>query len=106
MMQWLFWKPRADLKLTPAEVVRELIWGEDVEGLVDLPIKEIIERLKGAFGGRETPGLLTIPLAGGPCEIHWSWQHVRAACAAFSPEEKQRLTEILGEFGCLPHEAS
>jgi hypothetical protein len=101
----MFWKAGELLTLSPAEVCRELTWGEDVEGLVDLPIKEILDRLKGAFPRhRETSGLLVIEPAAGRCEATWSWQHVRLECHDISPADRQRLVEVLGEFGCQPYE--
>src|SRR6185312_11983503 len=42
----LFWKAGPALKLSAPEVTRELVWGEEVDGLVDLPIREILDRLK------------------------------------------------------------
>jgi hypothetical protein len=102
----MFWKERQPLVLSPAEVCRELVWGEDVDGLVDLPVKEILDRLKGAFPRhRETPGLVVVQPAAGYCEATWTWQHVRLQCHDVSPADRERLIEILAEFGCQPYEA-
>jgi hypothetical protein len=98
----LFWKPRSDLRLSPEEVARELIWGEEVAGLIDLPIKEVIERLKAAFPDhQEQPGHFVGRTAEGTFEATWTWQHVRAECRGLSADERQRLTEVLTGFGCV-----
>jgi hypothetical protein len=97
----LFWKPRADLSLTPAAVARELLWGEEVEGLVDLAIKEVIDRLKAEFPEhRETPGLLVCRTGGGRLEATWSWQHVKAELHDVASADRQRLIAVLADFGC------
>ena len=50
----LFWKARPDLAMPEDAVARELNWGEEVEGLIDLPVKEIIDRLKAEFRDRKS----------------------------------------------------
>jgi hypothetical protein len=97
----LFWKPRPDLKLTPAAVARELLWGEEVDGLIDLPIKEVIDRLKVEFPDhREMPGLLVLKADAGRCEATWSWQHVRAELHDLADVDRQRLIAAMEGFGC------
>jgi hypothetical protein len=101
----MFWRAGPQLRLSPAEIARELTWGEDVDGLIDLPIKEIIGRLKAEFSqNRETPGLLTIHTESCHCEATWTWQHVRVECHGIAPAERERLRAILAEFGCAAHE--
>ena len=51
--QLLFWKPGPKVKLSAPEIARELVWGEEVEGLIDLPVREIIDRLKAEFPQHE-----------------------------------------------------
>jgi hypothetical protein len=97
----LFWRPRADLALSPAEIAREVLWGEEVEGLVDLPIKEVIERLKAEFPQhRETSGLLVLHVDDGRIETTWTWQHVKAELHDVPDADRERLTAVLGQFGC------
>jgi hypothetical protein len=102
----MFWKPRPGLDLQPPAIAQELAFGEEVDGLVDLPIKEIIDRLKGAFPQhRETPGLLALETGTGRCEATWSWQHVKLELAGVSDDERQRLIGVVEAFGCKAHEA-
>lgn len=101
----MFWRPRADLALDPAAIAQELAWGEDVEGLVDLPIREIIDRLKEEFPRhRETPGHLSLELGAGRAEATWSWQHVRLELSEASDQDCQQLIAVGLEFGCTAYE--
>jgi hypothetical protein len=101
----LFWKAGPRLRLAAAEVARELIWGEEVEGLIDLPIQEIIAQIKANFPEHaEQPGLLSGRGATGKFEATWSWQHVRVEDDDLTPLDRQRLIEAIEEFGCLAYE--
>jgi hypothetical protein len=101
----LFWKPRADLALSPPEVARELGWGEDVEGLVDLPVKEIIDRLKSEFAEhRETPGLLVLRSESGRIEVTWTWQHVKLEMYDVVGADRERAAAAIASFGCVEFE--
>jgi hypothetical protein len=81
------------------------MYGEDVAGLVDLPVREILDRLKAGFPDHdETAGRLTGRAGGGSFEATWTWQYVRVDCRDLPPGERQRLSEILEPFGCTVHE--
>ena len=74
----LFWHPGPNIKLSPAEIARELLWGEEVEGLIDLPIRQIIDRLKAEFPHHdEKSGLFTAHASPGSFQATWTWQHLR-----------------------------
>jgi hypothetical protein len=102
----LFWKPRPELAMPPEAVARELNWGEEVAGLIDLPVKEIIDRLKSEFPEHdEQPGLLTAKTpGGGSWEATWGWQFVKVELRDASDDARQRLTDVLAEFGADVHE--
>jgi hypothetical protein len=98
----LFWKPRADLQLSPAEVAREILWGEEVEGLVDLPVKEVIDRLKAEFPDhRETPGLLILHTGDGQIDVTWTWQHIKLTTAGVAGADCERAAAVVASFGCV-----
>lgn len=102
----MFWKQRPDQRLSAAEVSQELLWGEEVEGLIDLPIKEILDRLKAEFPNhREPAGVLEATAATGRFEATWSWQHLRIDCDDLLPADRQRLLDVLAEFGLSPFQA-
>ena len=93
----LFWNQGPSVALPPAEIARELTWGEDVPGLIDLPVKEIIDRLKAAFPQHEErAGLLAGRTASGRFEATWTWQHVKVECHDLADEDRQRLIEAVG----------
>lgn len=103
----MFWNAPPAHPLSADEIGRELLWGEEVDGLVDLPVKEILDRLKAEFAEhRETPGLLVIHDGDGHAEATWTWQHVRFELHEASDTLRQRLVQILSDFGCNSHEMS
>jgi len=104
----LFWKARPDLALPPDAVARELNWGEEVEGLIDLPVKEIIDRLKAEFPDHvERPGLLTAKTpSGGSWEATWAWQFFKVELRDMPDDARQRVIDVLADFGCGVHESS
>src|SRR6185295_6359158 len=88
----LFWKAGPKVKLSAPEIARELMWGEEVDGLIDLPIREIIDRLKAEFPRHEEKtGVLIGYGATGSFEMTWSWQHVRVSCRELVSEDRARL---------------
>jgi len=103
----LFWKARPDLAMPPEAVARELNWGEEVEGLVDLPVKEIIDRLKAEFSNHdERPGSLTAKApSGGSWEATWAWQFFKVELRDGSDDTRQKIIDILADFGCGMHES-
>jgi hypothetical protein len=102
----LFWKPGPDLDMPAEAIARELNWGEEVQGLIDLPVKEIIDRLKAEFADHdETPGLLTAKApGGGSWEATWGWQFFKVELSEVPDDARQRVIDVLAEFGCGVHE--
>jgi hypothetical protein len=104
--QLLFWTPGPNVRLSTAELVRELVHGEEVEGLIDLPVKEIIDKLKVEFPQHdEQPGALAGRAGGGSFEATWTWQHVRIDCRDLPAADRQRLIDTIEAFGCMAYEA-
>jgi hypothetical protein len=102
----LFWKAGPKLKLTAPEVARELTWGEEVDGLIDLPVREIIDRLKAEFPQhQENSGLLIGRAATGSFEATWTWQYLKIHCRDFPPDDRQRLIETIESFDCMAYES-
>ena len=102
----LFWKAGPALKLSAPEVTRELVWGEEVDGLVDLPIRKILDRLKAEFPHHEEKtGLLVGHAGSGSFEATWSWQHLKVHCHDLPATDHQRLIDIIESFDCQCHEA-
>jgi hypothetical protein len=100
-----FWNQPPDFSSSPAVVAQELQFGNDVDGLIDLPIKDIIDRLKAEFPGAvERAGTLTDKSGQGSFEASWSWQFVKLDCHDVAEEARQRLCEILQEFSATPYD--
>lgn len=101
----LFWRPGPTVELSTDSIAQELSFGEDVEGLVDLPIKEIIARVISDFPGcEERTGLLVGQGAAGPFEMNWSWQFFRVEAGQIDAVDRERFAAIGREFGCEPFE--
>lgn len=101
----LFWKPAPSAKLSPAEIARELMWGEEVDGLIDLPIRDIIDRLKVEFPQHdEKAGLLIAHGTGGSCEVTWTWQHLRIDCRDLPTADRERLIDSIESFDCMAYD--
>jgi hypothetical protein len=101
----LFWQPRSDLRLSPTEVAQELLFGEEVAGLVDLPVKAILGRLKEEFPEHgEQAGVLKGSGAAGTWEATWTWQHMRVECRKLDADDRQRLIDAIESFGCQAYE--
>jgi len=93
----LFWQAGPHARLSPAEICRELFWGEEVDGLIDLPVKEIIDRLKAAFPKHdEQPGLLIGHANSGSFEATWTWQYVKVACGELDTADRTKLIKAVG----------
>ena len=101
----LFWKPGPAVKLSAPEIARELVWGEEVEGLIDLPVREIIDKLKSEFPQHEEKsGLLVGQVGGGSFEVTWSWQHVRIESRDLPDNDRERLIDTIESFDCMAYE--
>lgn len=103
----LFWHASPAVKLSAQEIARELTWGEDVEGLVDLPVREILDRLKLEFPqNEERSGVFKAEAGGGSFEATWTWQFVRVEPRGMPVEERERLIDAIESFGCMAFEAA
>jgi hypothetical protein len=103
--QLLFWKTGPAVKLSAPEIARELLWGEEVEGLIDLPIRQIIDRLKAVFPQHEEKSGSFIGHAGaGSFEATWTWQHLRIECRDLAASDRERLIETIESFDCMAYD--
>jgi hypothetical protein len=97
----IFFQRGPTVRLSDPEIVREIVWGEDVEGLIDLPVREIIDRVKTHFPKHEErPGIVVVQTSGGSFQMTWTWQHVRVDLSDVSDSDRQQLTGIIESFGC------
>src|SRR5688500_2892585 len=101
----MFWKQRPTLLNSPAAIAQELNFGEEVEGLIDLPVREFLDRIKAEFPQvDERPGLLVSRGQGEVFEVSWSWQVVKVQASDLDEDARERLVAIGQEFGCQAYE--
>ncbi len=94
------WQQSASLEAE--EVYTQLSDGQAVDGLVPLPIDEIMGCLRKEFPGiEENPGTLDwdSPDNKGAVQVSWSPQHVRFDCYGLSTKYMKKLTSVAREFG-------
>jgi len=102
----LFWHASPAAKLSVQEIARELTFGEDVEGLIDLPVREILDRLKAEFPQHEeSSGALKAEAGGGSFEATWTWQYLRVDTHGLPASERERLIDVIESFECMAYEA-
>ena len=102
---FVFWKRHPSLAMAAEAIAQELQWGEDVEGLIDLPIKEMLDQLKAAFPSHtEKPGQLICRAGQGQIVATWTWQFMRLECTDVEPDEQERAAEIIRNFGCATYD--
>jgi hypothetical protein len=95
------WREQQPLDLTPAAIARQLDAEQDVEGLADLPIKEMIDWLKEEFHGlQEVAG--RIRWISGEERFHatWSWQYLRIESENLNEEHRDKFFDLAKHFGC------
>jgi hypothetical protein len=102
MSQLLYlWREARDTALSSAEIQRQLEAGEDVEGLADLPIKEMIDRLKQEFPGcKESAGQLVWQAGPERFRATWAWQYMCLESDNLNDEHRDKFFELARSFGC------
>lgn len=101
-----FWRQRPDLRLAPAAIAQELLFGNEVDGLIDLPVQEVIARLKESFPGAiERAGELVWLDGEESFEATWTWQHFHVDGEELSDDSRSRLIAVLDAFDCPAFDA-
>ena len=101
----MFWGEDPAVKQPAETISQELNFGEDVDGLVDLPIKEVIDRIKSEFTGvGEKPGVLGGRGYAGDFQVSWSWQFFRIEGSHLEEDDRQKFISIGRDFGCQAYE--
>lgn len=96
-----FWRQQPWLAFLPAAIAQQLDVGNEVEGLIDLPVQEILAQLKTSFPGSvERAGELAWSREEEAFEATWSWQYVRLECQELSDDSHSRLALVFDAFDC------
>jgi hypothetical protein len=95
------WREERPVELAAAQIQRLLDTGDDVDGLADLPIKEMIDQLKREFhGAKETAGLLSWKSGEEQFHATWSWQFMRIESDNLLDEHRDKFLDLARHFGC------
>jgi hypothetical protein len=101
----MFWRQDPAVQQPAESISQELSFGEDVEGLVDLPVKDVIDRIKREFAGtNEKPGVLVGRGQAGEFEVSWTWQFFRIDSPQLDEDDRQKFLSIGRDFGCQAYE--
>ncbi len=95
------WREERSTGLAAAAIQRQLDAGNDVEGLADLPIKEMIDRLKSDFPGcKESAGFLRWQAGEEWWGATWAWQFMRLESENLRDEHREKFIELARSFRC------
>jgi hypothetical protein len=95
------WREVSPLSLPPADAARQLDAGDDLEGLADLPIKEMLDQLKREFSGcKEVAGLLGWIGETSRWKATWSWQYLRIEGENLHDDQRERFFQLARDFHC------
>jgi hypothetical protein len=98
---YALWNPHTSVRLDPSQIFQELEFGEDVEGLIDLPVQEMIRGVQEIFPrASEQAGFVEGPGAVGRVHITWTWQWLRIAAADLTPEELAQIQRLAKQYQC------
>ena len=103
---YALWRAGNQVKLPPPEVFQMLEFGEDVEGLIDLPIKELIHEVRQVFPqASERAGIVDGASAVGRVSITWTWQWLRIEGTDLTPAEVEDISQLATRFSCSVFES-
>lgn len=97
-----FWREKPGVKLDPHVVYQKLCDGLNVDGLEDLPVKQIMERIKAVFKDGWTQ-LDEQTWDGGNLggfQTYATPQFFRVDCYGMKGEVMNKFIDIAAEFGC------
>ncbi len=97
-----FWKYKADARKNDGEVYDTVCCGGgSMEGLAELPVGEIIEKIAETFSDWRAIGRVDYEKDGsGTFSVSTTPQSVRIDCYDMSGEDMSRLIELMEDFDC------
>jgi hypothetical protein len=96
-----FWRYKPGIKLDNRFVYDSLCEGIVVEGLEDLPIAELIDRVRNEFSDWQRLDEVTFDGGDrGGFQLYTTPQFFRVDCYGMAGEDMNRLIEIAHEFQC------
>jgi hypothetical protein len=95
------WREQGDGQRAAADIQRMIDAGEDADGLADLPIKDMLARLKAEFSGcKEVAGSLAWQSGDERWQATWGWQFLRLESDCLHDERRDKFFDLAREFGC------
>lgn len=101
-----FWRQSADESRTPQAIYETFCAGEEVHGLVELPMSEMVAALIDAFpeaesgetgpSGRWFEGIS----GGGAMTIEWTRFFLRADCYGMTGDDMNKVIDVAHRFEC------
>jgi hypothetical protein len=96
-----FWKYKPGVSLDHQAVYEQLSEGEEVDGLEDLPIEELVARIGEVFSGWEQLDPLNYESPdGGAFPLFTTRQFLRVDCYGMVGEDMNQFVDIGSAFGC------
>jgi hypothetical protein len=98
-----FWKQNGDVAMAPSEVYQRLCEGKHIEGLVELPVTEIVARFRNDFdrGWTQVADNAWQRKKGkGSFTLETSRFHFRVDCFGLAGADMNRLIDIGLAFDC------
>ena len=96
-----FWKQDKPLDLSAQEIYERLSERQPVEGLVKLPVDEILDRLTVAFPDfHRKESFPTARTSEGSVEFIWSDYNFRFDIRGGICADCQKLVDIMADYGC------
>lgn len=102
MAKLLFlWREQDEVALSAEQISRTLEGGQDVAGLADLPIREMLDRIRADFPeSQERAGVLEWQSGGKSFNATWTWQFLRIEHDSLTDDDRDKLLEIGKAFEC------
>jgi hypothetical protein len=96
------WRELFPLPATPSSLARRLETGcDDVEGLADLSIREMIDQLQMLFpGGKEAAGVWTWKSNEQSLQASWTWQYMRFEVEQLTDDNREKIFEFAAKYSC------
>ena len=101
MAQLIMWRQRTEIGLSPNTIQKRFESGDDVEGMADLPIREMLDHLRREFpGAKESAGLLHWQSGEEALKATWSWQYLRFDVQELQDEHREKIFDLGRQFHC------
>ena len=95
-----FWKYRPGVSLDHQDTYERLSDGQTVEGLEELPIDQMLARLKEVFADWEQLDEATWQGDTGAFQVFTTPQFFRVDCYGMESEDMNKIIELAAEFDC------